>query len=160
MTQKRYWTDARISEMHGYVIQGMTKDQVAVKMGRTYAAIKRKASLAKINFTGKISNWSEEEGKILRAMVADGHGWKAISNMLPGRTENSAASYAKRNKIKFLGVRGLKLKVKPPARKCDPTTRRTCLICGEIFPSTWIGNRTCKRCLSTVEYRTQNSMMI
>jgi transposase-like protein len=35
---------------------------------------------------------------------------------------------------------------KPIAERCDDAKPRKCLGCGEIFPSSWRGNRMCERC--------------
>jgi hypothetical protein len=43
---------------------------------------------------------------------------------------------------------------KPEAERNTVRKTRRCLVCGQSFPSEWAGERVCRKCKSTVAWRT------
>ena len=153
MSKAVFWTEARIADLRMYAEQGMCSPEIAEKFGRTASAIRKQANKHDIAFHGEKNDWTEKEDLTLRAMVADGFGWKDIARDLPGRSQNSVTGYAYRNGIKFTGKRGPKpyLYAKPKEKPAARVKRKCLGPCEQYFESAWIGNRYCKSCASWAE---------
>ena len=171
MTGKVYWTEARVKEMRAYANQGMTASEAAAKFNKTTMAVQWQAHRFNIRFKhGRNIGWKDEHDNVVRAMVAQGHGWKHIGLVL-NKSKGAVAGYARRNGIDFIGKANIAKPppkhAKPPPKhakpieiKPNPPELRKCLACGTMFPSSWIGNRRCKPCKNSVVYLNSGSAMI
>lgn len=104
--------------------------------------------------------WLPNEDRILHAHYAEhGGAWCARAiNKTMGGCRNAKSVHRRASK---LGIQAQCTKAdrvrqvaaaKREAREAEMRTRK-CLICGENFPSEWIGNRACKTCKQTAAWR-------
>ena len=162
-----FWTTDRIVLMKEMARKGLSPSEIGKHFDCTSGAISWQCSHHSINLSGIEGAWDQGEIEIMRAMAADGNTKKQVAERLE-RSFRSIESKARRLHINFprkgKAARAPKVRtyrdVKPEFETPGQVTERKCLACGTMFPSSWIGNRRCKPCKSSVAYQNSGNAMI
>ena len=155
--------NSQFTEREDRVIRDMAHlgwKAVADELGRGRESITRRAAKLGVK-TGLLRTWSDADDATLIKMAARGQSYAEIEVAL-GRSYDAVSNRAKRLGVLRVRLAGGKAPPPPPAKKNkpNPPELRKCLTCQTMFPSSWIGNRRCKPCKSSVVYQNSGSAMI
>ena len=152
-----FWTPENVALLHRYADEGISHGEAARLLGRSRTAVVWQASRRGIKLASASRRlFTPEEDIKIRDLASEGRNWKEIGDII-GRPRKSVSGRARTLGISFSGKRG-----NPHASKLTPPPRtsRKCLICTDMFPSVWIGNRVCPKCSNSPAYQTSGSAMI